>query len=866
MLRSRCFALIAAALLTACGGGGGDDGGSPDPDPGPAPGPTKFTVSGRIAAGAGLVVDSDVNDPNAPYASNDTGTTAQALSVPVTLGGYVNEAGAGVDGRSKTNGDKYDIYKFSALAGQVASLIISDVDNGDPDLYLYDSTGTTILASSTGVDSYEQVRIPTTGSFILLIEAVEGASNYVLTVGNAPPTAASTGVLSTDLEFVPGEAIMKLKNSEGSVASKTTLAAVSTVHAFTMKAGAAERDMLVALPSASASGYADKAMFPMDVSERISQFATPELRQKWETLMAIKSMRRDPRMQYVEPNLIAHATFTPNDTYYPLQWHYPLINVPAAQDSTRGVATVVVAVVDTGVLLRHPDLQGQLISGFDFIKDPAISRDNDAIDANPDDPGDGSVGNRFHGTHVAGTIAAASNNALGVAGVAPLVKIMPVRVLGAGGGTSFDIIQGVRYAAGLSNDSGTVPAKRADVINLSLGRASGGANAAEQATYTEARAAGVIVVAAAGNDNISTPSYPASYNGVISVSATSIRKTRASYSNFGANIDVAAPGGDAGDVDGDGNPDSVLSTCGESKDGTINFGFCFLNGTSMATPHVAGVLALMKSINPQLTPDLVDQLLTSGRLTQELGPVGRDDDFGYGLIDARKAVVAAQGATPAPTPVLVATPRSLSFGAADNAMDLVLSNSGGGTLSVTAVTPSVSWITATRGTVDANGVGAYSIRVTRTGMADGTYSAQIAVTSNGGTVNVPVVVQVRATVVPSNAGFHYVLLIDSVSGETKYELRVAASNGFYSYRFTNVDSGTYELFAGTDSDNDDIICDDGEACGAYLTLEQPTLVTVDRDRSLSDFVSGFDVAIQSQSASAEKGSSAPRTLRRLKSQ
>jgi serine protease len=530
-------------------------------------------------------------------------------------------------------------------------------------------------------------------------------------------------------------------------------------------------------------------------------------------------------------------------------------------DITRGSASVIVAVVDTGVLLGHPDLQGQLIDGFDFVKDPIAARDGDGLDANPNDPGDGSTGNAFHGTHVAGTIAAASNNSLGVAGIAPGVKIMPVRVLGSVG-SSYDVVQGVRYAAGLPNDSGRVPAKRADIINLSLGNTT--PLQAEQDLYTAVRQQGVIVVAAAGNNASSVPFYPASYNNVISVSATSLRKTLSSYSNFGSNVDVAAPGGDSGDFDGDGNQDLVLSTCGDNKNGTISFTYCYLNGTSMATPHVAGVIALMKSVNSTgVTPDSVDQLLAAGKLTEDIGASGRDNNFGYGLIDARKALNAAQGAAPPATPTLVATPKSLNFNAADSALDLLISNSGGGALQVTALTPSVAWITVTRGTVDANGVGRYAVRVTRTGMSDGLYSAQIDVASNAGTLRVPIVVQVRSgAAAGGNAGYHYVLLIKSDSDETAYEVPVAVNNGVYTYRFDDIASGTYELVAGTDADNDEIICDEGEACGAYLTIDQPTLINVDRNRTAMDFVSGFDVSIRSQAVGADEPNP-PRVLRRL---
>jgi serine protease len=189
-----------------------------------------------------------------------------------------------------------------------------------------------------------------------------------------------------------------------------------------------------------------------------------------------------------------------------------------------------------------------------------------------EDPGDLAFGQRssFHGTHVAGTIGAATNNGGGVAGVAWGVTLVPLRVLGLGGGTSYDVLQAVRYAAGLANDSGT--SHPVDVINLSLG--GGGFSSTEQSVYTQARNAGVIVVAAAGNDDSSQLFYPASYAGVVSVSAVDLRLLKAPYSSFGAAVDVAAPGGDTSiDRNGDGYGDGVLSTLFDELAGLFGYAF-----------------------------------------------------------------------------------------------------------------------------------------------------------------------------------------------------------------------------------------------------------------------------------------------------
>lgn len=278
------------------------------------------------------------------------------------------------------------------------------------------------------------------------------------------------------------------------------------------------------------------------------------------TLARIAALAAMPGVAYAEPNAICHAMAEPNDDYYNLQWHYPLIHLPEAWNITTGSSSVIVAVLDTG-RTNHPDLATNQSGGYDFISSSSIAGDGNGRDADPTDVGDaGGGGNRssFHGTHVAGTIGATTNNGVGVAGVCWNVQLMHVRVLGGGGGSTADIAEGIRYAARLSNAAGVLPPTRAHIINMSLGGP--GFSQTLQNAVTAARNAGVTVFAAAGNEDTSELFSPAGLADVICVSAVDVRRAKAPYSNFGPAVDLACPGGDTGvDWTGDSYADGVLS-------------------------------------------------------------------------------------------------------------------------------------------------------------------------------------------------------------------------------------------------------------------------------------------------------------------
>jgi serine protease len=353
---------------------------------------------------------------------------------------------------------------------------------------------------------------------------------------------------------------------------------------------------------------------------------------------------RDPDVEYAEPDRIMRPLLTPNDSMYSQQWDYfeatGGMNLPAAWDKSTG-AGIRVAVIDTGYR-PHADLSGQILAGYDFISDATIANDGGGRDSDASDPGDwtaaGECGagepasnSSWHGTHVAGTIAALTNNGSGVAGVAYGAKVVPVRVLGKCGGYTSDIADGIIWASGGTVSGVPAIAARAQVINMSLG-ARGACDTTTQNAINGARSRGTVVVVAAGNESQNASnSSPANCAGVITVAATNRSGGRASYSNYGTIVDVAAPGGDSGAA--------ILSTLNAGTKGPGADSYAGYMGTSMATPHVAGVVALMLAKNSALTPDDVESRLKSSVRAFPASCSG----CGAGIVNASAAVDAAVG-------------------------------------------------------------------------------------------------------------------------------------------------------------------------------------------------------------------------------
>jgi serine protease len=454
----------------------------------------------------------------------------------------------------------------------------------------------------------------------------------------------------------------------------------------------------------------------------------------------------DPEVEYAVPDRIMFPTVSPNDTSLGSQWDLqsPAFeiagsNLPAAWDITTGSGAVVVGVIDTGIV-NHADLQGRILPGYNFISDPTMAGNGIGRSADASDLGDWDFEGSFpspsswHGSHVAGTIAATTDNGAGVSGINWNSKILPVRVLGHGGGYWSDIADGMRWAAGLPVPGAPINPNPARVLNMSLGGALA-CDAGLQNDIDDLVSAGVVVVAAAGNLSTDVAGFsPAGCNGVIAVAALGRSGGKAVYSNFGQLVKIAAPG------------DMILSTLNTGLHAPVpspaGDTYRPYSGTSMAAPHVAGVVSLLLSLNPALTPTQVLAILQASARPFPTGTSTGDcttSRCGAGILDAYQAVLALA----ANQPMVATSPSGLLFNKNQGepsipSQSLTINVLHGNGLNWSA-SSNAAWLRVTPATGQQSAT--LSVSVDASGLAAGVYNATITVHVAGAT-NSPLTVPV----------------------------------------------------------------------------------------------------------------------------
>ena len=850
---------------------------------------TSVAVELRVTASTAIGADVDTKTTEG---ENDFSTSAQKL-----------ESVIGVSGYTSLEEDPQDWYWVSVVRGQEIRLDIDTTTPGnDLDLLLYKDfgNGAELIDASFSETNLESVLIEEAGDYLVQVDTFSGEAAYLLSIEDSdgrPPTKGNglrlSELSSTTCEgtlcsrALSGQWLMttstafaeKMKNSSvaGIIAAQENI--VNSV-GMTVTGGWGSMLLQTGLQDNSADGW-------IDMTKRLGINATPwsenegtqiifaagdknsngvaDQQELILTILIAKQVGKANSMSSIKSaglNYIRNSSALPDDDVglvrHQFASHYALIRLEEAWDSginnAQGREEVLVAVLDTGIVAltgpeAHPDWAsadddasdstGKLRYGFDFVSSADIDGDQTpGIDSDPTDIGPSSS-TSFHGTHVAGTIAAPTGNQIGLAGVGRNVSIMPLRVLGnCGCGSTFDILQGNLYAAGLANDSGIIPGEKADIINMSLG--GGGFNQTAQDVYNQVRAAGVIIIAAAGNESTGQLGYPASYEGVVSVSASSHGQggkpsdiSLAEYSNFGAEVDVTAPGGRSfADENGDGFDDGVLSTVGLPLDPS---GYSSFNGTSMAAPHVAGVAALMESVHPGFTPEEFDRAILERTIVLDVGTSGRDDAFGGGLIDALNAVRIAESlagisSTPQPgepplepaEPIgrVSAQPRTLNFGAGLASLELRLRNSGDEAASVIVQSLSASSdsLIVLESEVNGSKLGTYVVNVNRSGLSEGTSEFTIDVETNVGSLSIPVRLTKPEPAGPIDAGPLHLILLDASSLKQQDCALLFPTDGIYSTKFESVPKGDYFALAGSDTNGDGLVCGPFEACGAYRGL------------------------------------------------
>ncbi len=717
-----------------------------------------YTINGTLYSNRYTAIDGDVqNTLKYTYTENNSASSAQTLINPTDLIGHIGDntvdivlvengfcVGVDEDGNCLTqtleNFDTEDWYKITAAPNlavtlQNEGLIYEDLPDNpgsfycceyesmDIDLLLYNEDGSLADYSlAVNTDTRKVIVLPDSGTFYAVVKANEGHSKYVLTFGSNVSGASSFSSINENyaknrfISYIPFGPDYEYDQAD----------AVS-IDVYP------EPNINTKFSDLNDKGFKGLRRFNLDIDKEFARIFgssyLDDIQDNPNQVEYLKHMKvlqhyRDlyPRLN-LELDLKSKAMNFTKDPSWNYQWNLQQIGLETALTAIgQETKNVAVAVLDSGAPSTDSTAyttSAFLPFGFDFVP-VSNSGDGDGYDS---DPTDSTAATDSHGTHV-GTTIAALNDGNNINGFG--IGVVPVRVLGADGtGFVSDIAQGLLYAGGLANGSGTVysgdtPIK---VVNMSLGSTGSTCSNAYQGAINDLYERNISIVSSSGNSGEEEYGSPASCNNVISVAATEATRNRAYYSTYNDRVDIAAPGGDVGtDANADGYGDGVLAF-GSNED------LAFYQGTSMASPHVAGAIGILYALVPELLSSQVDALIIDGHLVDDIGEPGKDNEFGYGLLNINKAVTRIIDEEGLDFTYGSISPGTVNLGKEFNSYDINVTKVGDGELSVTNVENDIpSAITITQKSVDENGFGTYTINLDRSSLPDGLYSTRTKVT------------------------------------------------------------------------------------------------------------------------------------------
>ena len=779
-----------------------------------------WTIGGTLLSNPYTLIDGDVPDIvyYPPVPNNDI-NSAQLVLNPTDVIGRVGDNVEEVivlddDGfcvedpdnlgycltEEVSNVDPEDWYSFSGAPNLLLTLTVEgliyedsgsfyccETDSMDIDLLIYNEDGTLadFTYTSTSSSTYQQVVIPSSGNYYAVVKSNIGTSKYVLTLGSNIFGVSS--LRNPENQFAENRFISYIPFGKDfdidSYVQPTFDSSLNDLNSKLVESKSFLPQGLRVIDFDIDNEF--KNIFGENYMTDAGNLSQVKYLKHWKLLQHFKK-------QYPKLNLEldfkekAHLT---KDPAWPFQWGLAQIGLDSVL-STIGsdVKDVAVAVLDSGspeVGSTAWNTSAFLTGGFDFVPFTNAG-DGDGYDS---DPTDSEAASDSHGTHVATTISAlndgANINGFGIWSV-------PMRVLGRDGtGYRSDIVQGLLYAAGLPNASNTVyqggvPIK---VINMSLGSTGGSCGTTYQNAINDVYDRGITVVSSSGNEAQEAPGfygYPASCNNVISVAATDYLKNRAYYSTYNDQVDIAAPGGDlTADLSADGYADGILAF-------DTNEDLSFLQGTSMASPHAAGAIAVLYALVPTLQPFQIDGLLADGHLTDDVGEEGKDDEFGYGALNLQKAVNRIISDEGLDFTYATVDRSTFNMGVDVDNFEFNVSKVGDGELSIVSIDSDISSaFNITSSNTDAEGFGTYTVSLDRSQVPDGLYQSTITVAfSNDNSVVISISFQVGADRERISIPTVYLQLLDEF-GESQIAGRLSMEDGGVGFYVDGIAPGNY---------------------------------------------------------------------------